>query len=232
MSFTPARPVTSPQSGVHDNLEKVVLKHFASQSLKPIAEHNLIAFEQAYQWWQDKGEPKVMLDSACGTGESSRYLATHYPNHLVIGLDQSVKRLNNSQNQDLPENCLLLHCECTDFWRLAHKRQWQFEKHTLFYPNPYPKTRHLQRRWHGDAAFSSLLAISKQIELRSNWKIYVEEFCQALHIAQAHQPSLNNIHMQQYYPDTTMTAFERKYLLSEHALWQVCANNNLPLRIT
>jgi tRNA G46 methylase TrmB len=221
MSFTPAKPVTSPQQGIHDNLEKIVIKHLSSTSLKPIAAHNQTAFEQSHQWWQTKGKPKVILDSACGTGESSRYLANRYPDHLVIGLDQSIKRLQNSNNQQLPDNCLLLHCECTDFWRLAEQAQWQFEQHTLLYPNPYPKTKHLQRRWHGEACFSSLLAISKTIALRTNWKIYAEEFHQALHIAKKHGAGLAKITLQQYHPQDTITAFERKYLLSGHDLWQV-----------
>jgi hypothetical protein len=48
MSFTPAKPVTSPQQGIHDNLEKVVIKHITSKSLKPIAAHNQMAFEESY----------------------------------------------------------------------------------------------------------------------------------------------------------------------------------------
>ena len=224
MSFTPATPITSPQHGIHPNLEKVVTKHLQTTSLRPIAAHNQFAFERAYQWWKDNGKPPVMLDSACGTGESSRHLATSHPNHVVIGLDQSIKRLQNSNNNHLPDNCLLLHCECTDFWRLADQAQWQFEKHTLLYPNPYPKTQHLQRRWHGEAAFRSLLNISQHIELRTNWKIYAEEFYHALLISQKAGITLSRILFEQYQPTTTITAFERKYLMSEHDLWRVTAN--------
>ncbi len=230
MSFTPAQAVTSPQTGVHKNLEKTVRKHFASESQKPIAAHNQAAFEQASQWLKDKGwqqgqQPEIplILDSACGTGQSSRHWAKAYPDHLVIGLDQSIKRLQNSQNAQLPPNCLLLHCECTDFWRLAQKAGWVFDKHTLLYPNPYPKTQHLQRRWHGEAAFPSLLAISKAIELRSNWPLYVEEFFQALNIAADLGLSIDAIHMEHYQPQQTITAFEQKYQLSGHSLWRVQA---------
>jgi tRNA G46 methylase TrmB len=225
MSFTPATPVTSPQHGIHDNLEKTVLKHLQTHSLKPIAEHNRLAFERSYTWWQQKGNPKVILDSACGTGESTHCLAHQYPDHVVIGLDQSIKRLQNSRNTQLPSNALLLHCECTDFWRLAEQAQWRFNQHTLLYPNPYPKKQHLQRRWHGEAAFRSLLNISQQIELRTNWKIYADEFHHALLIAQLTGATLNNITVEAYQPVTTMTAFEKKYLMSGHALWQVRATS-------
>lgn len=225
MSFTPARPITSPQQGTHDNLEKVVIKHLNSQSRKPIAKHNQVAFEHSYLEWQKRGEPKVILDSACGTGESSRYLAKTYPDHLVIGIDQSIKRLQNSENNTLPNNCLLLHCECTDFWRLAEQAQWQFDQHSLLYPNPYPKPQHLQRRWHGEAAFTSLLNISKNITLRTNWKIYADEFYASLLIAKTHLGILDIITIAEYLPKETITAFERKYHISGHTLWQVSASS-------
>jgi tRNA G46 methylase TrmB len=223
MNFTPATPVTSPQTGIHDNVEKTVIKHFSSISQKPIAEHNQEAFHVARERWQQMGQPATILDSACGTGESSRYLATVHPEHFVIGIDQSIKRLANSNNQQLPDNCLLLRSECTDFWRLAEQAQWRFAKHTLLYPNPYPKPKHLQRRWHGDAAWPSLLAISDQVELRTNWKIYAEEFHHALQISEQQHTRFTNIHIHQYITEDPITAFERKYLLSRHQLWQVGA---------
>ncbi len=224
MSFTPAKRITSSQQGPHKNLEKVVVKHLQTQSKKPIAQHTQNAFDELYKQWERHGRPPIILDSACGTGESSRYLAKTHPNHWVIGIDQSEKRLLNSANNLLPENCQLIRSECTDFWRLAELAQWQFALHTLFYPNPYPKPQHLQRRWHGEAAFTSLLAISQSIELRTNWQIYAQEFYEALLIAQGNGIALKQIQIDSYQPTTTITAFERKYLMSEHTLWRVSAS--------
>lgn len=226
MSFTPANPVTSPQTGIHDNLEKTLIKHFASTSQKPIADHNKEAFRIARERWQQMGQPATRLDSGCGTGESSRYLATTHPECLVIGIDQSLKRLQNSNNQQLPDNCLLLRAECTDFWRLAEQVQWRFTQHTLLYPNPYPKPKHLQRRWHGDAAWPSLLAISEQIELRTNWKTYADEFYHALFFSETLHPHFAQIHLNEYHANPAITAFERKYQISQHSLWQVQATNH------
>jgi tRNA G46 methylase TrmB len=115
----------------------------------------------------------------------------------------------------------LLRCECTAFWRLAAQAQRQFEYHSLLYPSPYPKPQHLHRRRHGEAAFTSLLAISKKIELRTNWKIYAEEFHQALLIAKANVAPLAHIDIEQYQAETSITAFERKFIMSGHALWRV-----------
>ncbi len=217
MSFTPSKAISSSQAIIHKNLEKVVNKHLATQFCKPVADYSQFAFEQFHSRWLLLGQPKIVLDSACGTAESTRYFSQKYQNHLVIGLDQSAKRLANSRNEDLADNCLLLRCECTDFWRLSEQAELMVDKHYLLYPNPWPKPQHLQRRWHGHPAFPSLLAISSAIELRTNWQTYAEEFNAALDIAG------RSSKISTYSDDQTITAFERKYRLSGHQLWQVCS---------
>jgi len=175
MSFTPAKFIHSSQVDIHSSLEKTLLKHSSFPFQKPISEHTQQAFNQAYQYWQEGDFKSVFLDSACGTAESTRFLAAQNPYSLVIGLDQSAKRLSHSDNENLPNNCLIFRCDCTDFWRLAEQQQWRFQFHSLYYPNPYPKPDDLKKRWHGHPTFLSLLAISERIELRTNWKIYAEE---------------------------------------------------------
>lgn len=216
MVFTPAKKIDSSQKACHPKLKKTVLRHLQHPYQKPIAAHTQLAFEQAYDYSKAQDFDKVILDSACGTAESSRTLAAKFPDALIIGLDQSIKRLSNSNNESLPNNCLLLRCDCTDFWRLAEAKQWVFYRHYLLYPNPYPKTDDLKKRWHGHPAFTSLLAISQTIELRTNWRVYAEEFQQALKIAGKKLVVLNK-----YETQSPMTAFERKYQKSEHDLWRV-----------
>ncbi len=217
MSFTPSKVISSSQPVVHKNLKKVVDKHLATQFRKPVADYSQLAFEQFYNRWISLGRPNIVLDSACGTAESTRYFSQEYQDCLVVGLDQSAKRLANSENADLADNCLLLRCECTDFWRLLEQAKLTVEKHYLLYPNPWPKPQHLQRRWHGHPAFPSLLAISSKIDLRTNWQTYAEEFNTALAIANY------SAQLVEYQSEQAITAFERKYLLSGHQLWQVCS---------
>lgn len=219
MSFTPAKKITSSQTTIHESLEKALKKYAESPFKKPIAEHTLRAFDAAYGYWQQGSFDAVFLDSACGTAESTRYLAEKNPNTLVIGIDQSAKRLSHSANQHLPVNCLVLRCDCTDFWRLAKLHAWYFQFHSLYYPNPYPKADDLKKRWHGHPAFAALCSTSEQIELRTNWKIYAEEFSVALYFLTGKKPCLNT-----YYTDQPITAFERKYLKSGHELWQVVSD--------
>jgi hypothetical protein len=52
------------------------------------------------------------------------------------------------------------------------------------------------------------------VTLRSNWKLYVEEFATALTLAGYKALA------RPYLPEKTITAFERKYHLAEQALWE------------
>ncbi|MFT6413786.1 MAG: tRNA G46 methylase TrmB [Glaciecola sp.] len=220
MSFTPAKIIASPQADIHKNLKSIVTKHLSTEFKKPIAAYSQVAFDSFYLRWLELGKPKIIVDSACGTGESTRFFAGQYPQCLVVGLDQSAKRLLNDGNKKLADNCLLLRCDCTDFWRIAEKVQIRFEKHFLLYPNPWPKTEHFQRRWQGHPRLPSLLVISDAIELRTNWKIYAQEFYEALVIAG------QSATLCRFESAEPITAFERKYFLSGHELWQVKTETN------
>jgi tRNA (guanine-N7-)-methyltransferase len=206
-----SRPVSSNQSHTHAKLPALVRRYLSHASQKPIAAHNQKAFEVLRSQLQENPRPLV-LDSFCGTGHSTLALALRYPEHLVIGVDKSAHRLAKS-----PEGCaaniLLLQAECEDIWRLLLKEKLRVEHHYLLYPNPWPKSAQLQRRIHGNSGFSSLLALGGNIELRSNWQIYVEEFGLAMFLA-GHTGRVIKIQ-----PNKPLTLFERKYQASGHDLW-------------
>ena len=62
----------------------------------------------------------------------------------------------------LKENAILLRAELSDFFSLvAYQSDWVVHSHYLLYPNPYPKSKHLKRRWHGHPIFPVMLAIGK-----------------------------------------------------------------------
>ncbi|MBW2940326.1 tRNA (guanine(46)-N(7))-methyltransferase TrmB [Zhongshania aquimaris] len=211
---TPPREVTSNQRGIHPNLASTVTKHLHHLFKKPYAQHNVDAFNSANAWLDGRGRP-LILDSFCGTGESSRQIARQYPDSLVIGVDKSAARLQRhqiDQHEDL-ENYLLVRADVDDFWRLAVDANWQLQRHFLLYPNPWPKSAQLQYRVHGSAVFPALIKLGGNITLRSNWKLYVDEFAAALSMTG------NTAKATAYHPAATITAFERKYHLAGQPLW-------------
>lgn len=230
-----SRSVTSNQTDIHDDLRAVVEKHWRHQWLAPVAEHDQQAFGHFLAWRQQKGVGRaLLLDSGCGTARSSVALAASNPEALVVGLDQSAMRLSKAPKRfDLPENLLLLRAECAGFWRLLYEACIAVSHHQIFYPNPWPKSTHLKRRWHGHPVWPTLLNLGQQqsstIELRSNWLIYLKEVSAALAMSDV-DSDLDALSFTSIDDRHLVTDFEQKYWRSGQALWRLRAT--LPVQVT
>ncbi|WP_447555265.1 tRNA (guanine(46)-N(7))-methyltransferase TrmB [Vreelandella sp. EE22] len=210
-----SRVVTSNQFGPHQDLVRRVQRSLAHPLKKPMAEHNRQAFEAAHAWYAASRAP-LILDAGCGVGLSTRRLAMQFPDHVVIGVDRSESRLSR-EHGELPGNALLVRADLVDFWRLALEAGWAPARHYILYPNPYPKAAHLKMRWHGHAVFPSVLALGGRLEVRSNWKLYIEEFAQGLELATGQRSAIEPLAPQGEY----LTPFEAKYDQSGQPLWRL-----------
>jgi tRNA G46 methylase TrmB len=164
----------------------------------------------------DKG---VVLDSGCGTGDSTRALGERYPGHLVIGVDRSLHRLRKSGLQVFPGregNVILVQAELASFWRLARSEGWLLLKHKLLYPNPCPKRSQWRSRWHAHPVFPSLMALGGQLEMCSNWDVYASEFASAASLVIGAA-----VKVESFLPESPRSPFERKYANSGHTLYRV-----------
>ncbi len=208
------RSVSSNQSGIHDKLAASVAKHLENPFRKPYSAHNEKAFHTAQAWLSAQQRPFI-LDSYCGTGESTRTLAQMFPGHAVLGIDKSAARLARHQASG-EDNYHLLRADTDDIWRLLADAGLRPDRHCIFYPNPWPKADHLKRRCHGSPLFPSLLALGGELDLRTNWRIYAEEFCAALKIADI------AAQVTEFKANPAITAFERKYSEAGQSLWRVC----------
>lgn len=215
---TPSRSITTSQQAPHERLHEVVNKHVSSVYKKPIQEHNHKAFKTFLEHIKITRPTELILDSCCGTGFSTLQLARQYPDACIVGIDQSEKRLEKENKTHVsnpePDNTLFLRANCEDFWRLCVAEGIVFKKHFILYPNPYPKPSHLTRRWHAHPAFSYLKSLSHDIELRTNWKLYAEEFTQAWKILTGQNLPLKAINV-----ENPVTLFERKYVASGQQVW-------------
>ncbi len=209
-----SRQVSSNQPGLHPRLDKVVDRHLKHPWKKPVHPANVAAFRQVRDWVDQRDQPMV-LDSGCGTGASTIRLAESMPDHSVIGVDKSAHRLARSPGP-LPPNARLIRAELGDFWCLAAESGWRLAAHWLLYPNPWPKSAHLKRRWHGHPAFPRLLMLGGNLVLRSNWRLYLEEFSRALVVA-GRQPGV----IMPVDGVEPLTPFESKYASSQHGLFEL-----------
>jgi tRNA G46 methylase TrmB len=246
-----ARAVTTNQTDIYDKLEEVVRKYASTEYLRPIADHTRIAFAEAEKFvegfFKDTGRDevagrtsratyKVILDSGCGTGESTFNIALAHPGIPVIGIDKSVARLakngaelNKGLNGAAPQNVFLVRAELLDFWRLALEKvkagMWHIPYHALYYPNPWPKQSEATRRFHLHPIFPTLLQLGDVIELRTNWEIYAREFAEAARVATQVATPDRTIACEAFEPEHPITAFERKYKEARQQLWRVTINH-------
>lgn len=214
-----SRVPTSAQTDIHAQLGRLLDRHAATPFRRPIADYNRTAFDESMARYAREGDGRpLILDSCCGVGESTLGLADAFPEHYVIGVDQSAARLArapSSRSGNAPRNLQLVRADLVDYWRLLLDSGIRPERHYLLYPNPWPKIGHLSRRWHGHPVFPSVLALGGRLECRSNWPIYIDEFCFAVHRLCGIDVAREN-----YAPAIGATPFERKYLESGHALYR------------
>lgn len=213
-----SRPVRSSQAAPHPRLARVLARHTAAPWRGALHAPTVQAF-RALQDELGAAPAPLILDSGCGSGESTRRLAQDFPNHLVVGVDKSAARLARTGAAGFPHrrgNAAWLRADLATFWRLALDAGWRLERHYLLYPNPWPKPGQLQRRWHAHPVFPVLLRLGGRIELRTNWNVYAEEFAQAAAWSTGGAIAPREIDV-----DDPISPFERKYRASGHRLYSV-----------
>jgi len=178
--------------------------------------HNLRAFEKFIEVEKRREYKKLILDSCCGTGHSSNKLAQSFDDSLVVGIDQSQARLAKNPSLEGIDNRLLLRANCEDFWRLCQLSGVRFDSHYILYPNPWPKPEHLLRRWHGHPVFPVLSEIASTTVLRSNWKLYLDEFNLAWQHLTGRKFKVETLEV-----DDAISLFEKKYNQSGQPLYQL-----------
>ncbi len=212
-----SREVSSNQTDIHPDLESCIARYQQHPYRKPATDTSLRVFEQIQSLVSADQRP-LILDSGCGTGQSSIALARRFPDHLVIGADKSAHRLRQQLQQQetlSTGNLILARIDLIDLWRLAAQQEWRLARHYLFYPNPWPKKKHLQRRWYAHPVFPYLLALGGLLQLRTNWSTFHQEFALALQLMgypEVQQTQLHN-------PDP-VSPFEKKYKHSGHYLYR------------
>ena len=217
VSYANSRIPASAQSDIHDGLPARVRKHCTERFCKPVQVYNRVAFDQALAGWD--GVAPLILDAGCGVGHSTIELARTWPDHWVIGVDQSEDRLQRRKPYPaalLPQNMVFVRADLVDFWRLLDEAGLRLARHYILYPNPWPKIGHLGRRWHAHPVFPALVKLGGVLECRTNWDVYIREFACALELVTG-QP----VPWLPFEALNPLTPFERKYRDSGQTLYRI-----------
>jgi tRNA G46 methylase TrmB len=222
-----SKAIITNQPGIHEKLDEVVERHLTHAFQKPYQAHTQQAFTEmdalVQAFLKENPHGTVILDACCGVGQSTRLLAQQHPESLVIGVDKSAHRIDKnvegfeSDDGFTANNYQLVRADLNDFYRLVKAAEWPVSKHYILYPNPWPKAKHLQRRWHGSAVFPQMTRIGEQLILRSNWRLYLEEFQQAAKRVNL-QGEISEVGVNK---EQALTPFEAKYQASGQVCWQL-----------
>lgn len=217
MSYANSRIPASAQQGVHDNLARRLARHLEEPFRKPYADYNRAAFDASMAGWD--GRAPLILDAGCGVGHSTIQLARSYPDHWVIGVDQSADRLARRKPYPealMPRNLIFVRADLVDYWRLLADAGVRLARHYILYPNPWPKIGHLARRWHAHPVFPVIPRLGGILECRSNWRVYIEEHAFALGTLLGRE-----VPWESFEAPAPLTPFERKYRDSGQPLYRL-----------
>lgn len=182
---------------------------------------------------------RLLLDTGCGTGESTRRRVQK--DCFILGLDKSLDRLKRGSEQlpALPiwtgEVCPslggvqeALHCaavlaraELSELATVMRDAKCSVDRMDFMYPNPWPKSQHFGRRWYGHPVWLDLVELSADMELRTNWHVYAQEFAHALALSVGDNDSEPKVERFEPPAQEGLTHFESKYAQAGHVLYRV-----------
>ena len=124
-----SRQVSTPQRTTHPRLRDLLLRHRATPWREPLAPHNARAIE-TLQERLENDDRALVLDSYCGTGQSTQLLALRYPECLVIGIDKSAHRLAKHAHAPNSDYCLV-QADCEPLWLFLAQAGYSLKAHYL-----------------------------------------------------------------------------------------------------
>lgn len=211
-----SKAVTSQQVSISDKLEALTQRYRSCEHKKPLSEHSLLTFA-AINDWLGQYDGDVILDACCGVGESTSRLASLYPEARVVGIDKSDARLakhtHYATNRD---NYKVFRADIQDVLVLMMRANWRVSAQFWWYPNPYPNKHQVQKRWHASPTMPLIMGLGGNVEVRSNWRLYLDEFAW---VAQQYGRKTN---IREIVSEPPVTPFERKYRASGQSCWRLC----------
>ena len=179
---------------------------------KPALSHNL---DKSFYLWQ-KSYSQLIVDLGCGVGYHPIWLARNNPNTGVVAIERTKAKFlsmqRRSNNHEL-HNLFCVHADA-QHWIPQNLRDKSLDHLYFLYPNPYPKRKQANKRYHRQAFFEVLLNKLKdsgQLTFATNEK-WLHEECETY---LSHLWKLNPIKSETLSPRQTghfRTHFEKKYL--------------------
>jgi tRNA G46 methylase TrmB len=156
------------------------------------------------------------VEIGCGNGEHALTYARRHPERTVVAIEKTRARFAQFERQlryeGVPLNLIPLHTNAV--WWITHRLGVSsVDRYFLLFPNPHPKPRQQNRRWHAMPFMARLIETLKPegtITLATNLSAYAREARQFFEGIWG----LVCVHAETRDPATATprSSFERKYL--------------------
>ena len=152
------------------------------------------------------------------------FLAKENPGSVVVGIDKSVSRISrkNLFKENQLQNVKIVRGELLDLIYLIYQsksaNEINIQEIYIYYPNPYPKKIHVKRRFHGNPIVPFIFGLDVSIYMRSNWKLYLEEF---LFVSKLYNRNNSENSLKKVDISIPITPFERKFIDSQQDIFEL-----------
>jgi tRNA (guanine-N7-)-methyltransferase len=125
--------------------------------------------------------PNLDLEIGCGQGLHAIQYCLAHPDRTLIAIERThekfSKALSRFQRHNSPDNLMLLQADAVAF-AVHYVPEQVLKRIFLLYPNPYPKRKQANQRWHNSSWMGFLLQRLRpngELILATNLKWYAEE---------------------------------------------------------
>lgn len=163
----------------------------------------------------DADSTTIDLELGCGTGMFAMNYASEHPNRHLIAIEQTVNKFQRFsrayQHQPL-SNLTPVHADA-GLWVDRYLSKASVDRLFILYPNPYPKPKQRNLRWHYMPAMHSILNALKpgsELLFCTNLEWLVEEA--AVQFSEGWGLKLESVQPVSPGSRAPLTRFEKKYL--------------------
>lgn len=170
--------------------------------------------------------PHLYLEIGCGTGDHCISFAHKNPDKQLLAIERTNIKYNKFLNKYRKFNLSNLSPIQSDavIWSSQYLNIDSLEGCFILYPNPYPKIKQSNLRWHNMPYFQHLTKLLKpnaKLVLATNIESYAKEFNQV--ISNSYQKKFEIINNSVINSNTfsPRTAFEKKYLMRNETCFNI-----------
>lgn len=165
---------------------------------------------------------RLEIEVGCGTGIHPLAQAIANPSVTYVAIEHTEEKFKKFsrriENHGNPTNLRAIHGNAISWITHSIMGEW-VDRYWLLYPNPLPKTRDRNQRWHAMPFFRQIVSTLKrgtgELALATNLQWYADEAQECI----TRQWGLELVSRTQ--PEKPRTAFEKKYMDRGEVCWDL-----------